>query len=113
MTPKPTRLIERVLQIATNTGDLVLDSFAGSGTTGHAVLKMNSKDGGTRRFILVEIGAYDARTITAERMKRVIGGYDSTAPDGSQRHEYGLGGGFRYCTLGRPSSERTAQLTRA
>jgi adenine-specific DNA-methyltransferase len=42
ITPKPTRLIERVLQIATNPGDLVLDSFAGSGTTGHAVLKMNA-----------------------------------------------------------------------
>ena len=56
-TPKPVRLIERMLQIATNPGDLILDSFAGSGTTGHAVLKMNSTspDVEKRRFILVEM----------------------------------------------------------
>lgn len=46
-TPKPSRLIERILQIATNPGDLVLDSFAGSGTTGHAVLKMNAAQEGS------------------------------------------------------------------
>jgi len=56
-TPKPTRLLERVLQIATNPGDLILDSFAGSGTTGHAVLKLNqaAPDHESRRFILVEM----------------------------------------------------------
>ncbi len=90
-TPKPTRLIQRILQIATNPGDLVLDSFAGSGTTGHAALAQNAADGGQRRFILVELDAEIARNITAERLKRVIAG-----PDDAQ----GLGGGFRYCTLG-------------
>jgi adenine-specific DNA-methyltransferase len=69
-TPKPERLLKRVLEIATNPNDLVLDSFAGSGTTAHAVLNMNKQDGGDRRFILVEMMDY-AETITAERVRRV------------------------------------------
>ncbi len=71
-TPKPTRLIQRILQIATDKDSLVLDSFAGSGTTGHAVLKQNAEDGGTRRYILVEMEEKIARTITAERVRRVV-----------------------------------------
>ena len=55
VTPKPIALIERILQIATDKDSLVLDSFAGSGTTGHAVLKQNAEDGGSRRFIIVEM----------------------------------------------------------
>ncbi|MFQ5343728.1 MAG: site-specific DNA-methyltransferase, partial [Anaerolineae bacterium] len=74
-TPKPTRLIQRILQIATNPGDIVLDSFAGSGTTGHAALQLNKEDGGDRRFILVELESEIARNITAERLRRVIQGY--------------------------------------
>lgn len=91
VTPKPTRLIQRILQIATNPGDLVLDSFAGSGTTGHAVLQMNEQDSGNRRFILIEMQPNIAQSVTAERLKRAISGY---------REVEGLGGGFRYCTLG-------------
>ena len=74
MTPKPVALIERVLEIGADDNALVLDSFAGSGTTAHAVLKANAKDGGTRRFILVEGEAY-ADTLTAERVRRAINGY--------------------------------------
>ena len=74
-TPKPTRLIQRVIQIATNPGDLILDSFAGSGTTGHAVLKQNAEDGGQRHFILVEMDENIAQNVTAERVRRVAGGY--------------------------------------
>ena len=74
ITPKPTRLIERVLEIGADNDALILDSFAGSGTTAHAVLKANAKDGGTRRFILVEGEAY-ADTLTAERVRRAISGY--------------------------------------
>ena len=74
-TPKPTRLIERILQIATDKDSIILDSFAGSGTTAHAVLNMNRKDGGRRRFILIEMMDY-AETITAERVKRVIKNYE-------------------------------------
>lgn len=72
--PKPVRLIERILQIATDTDSIILDSFAGSGTTAHAVLNMNKADGGNRRFILIEMMDY-ADSITAERVKRVIDGY--------------------------------------
>ena len=71
-TPKPTRLIKRILQIATDKDSLVLDSFAGSGTTGHAVLDLNREDGGNRRFILVEMEDGIARNVTAERLRRVI-----------------------------------------
>lgn len=75
-TPKPSRLIERILRIATNSTDTILDSFAGSGTTAHAVLNMNKEDGVHRKFILVEMMDY-ADSITAERVKRVIDGYGS------------------------------------
>ena len=95
-TPKPTRLIERILQITTNPGDIILDSFAGSGTTAHAVLNMNKADGGNRRFILIEMEDY-AESITAERVKRVIGGYG----EGRSAVE-GTGGGFVYYELGAP-----------
>ena len=62
---------------------IVLDSFAGSGTTGHAVLEANKRDGGNRRFILVEMEDYADR-LTAERVRRVINGYDFT---GTQKTE--------------------------
>ena len=75
---------------------MVLDSFAGSGTTAHAVLNMNKADGGNRSFILVEMEKY-ADEITAERVKRVIGGYGS----GRQAVE-GTGGNFSYYELGEP-----------
>ena len=98
ITPKPTRLIERVLEIGSSPGDIVLDSFAGSGTTGHAVLKLNQRgaNASLRRFILIEIESRIARDITAERVRRVAEGYTDTI---GERVE-GLGGGFRYCELG-------------
>ncbi|TQR30202.1 site-specific DNA-methyltransferase [Brevibacillus brevis] len=89
-TPKPTKFIEKILQLFPPDDLLVLDSFAGSGTSAHAVLNMNKADGGNRRFILVEMEDY-ADTITAERVKRVIDGYGSTE---------GTGGGFTYYELG-------------
>ena len=73
-TPKPTRLLERILEIGSQQDSLILDSFAGSGTTAHAVLKANAKDGGTRKFILVEGEDY-ADKLTAERVRRAIKGY--------------------------------------
>ena len=94
-TPKPTRLIQRILQIATDKDSLILDSFAGSGTTGHAVLKQNAEDGGNRRFILVEMDENIARNVTAERVRRVSNGYSNAK--GQQMA--GLGGGFQFCTL--------------
>jgi adenine-specific DNA-methyltransferase len=81
--PKPVRLLARVLDLATSTESLILDSFAGSGTTAHAVLQANKMDSGNRRFILVECEDY-ADTLTAERVRRVINGYSYT---GIQREE--------------------------
>jgi adenine-specific DNA-methyltransferase len=75
--PKALGLLERVLQIATDANSVILDSFAGSGTTAHAVLEANKKDGGNRRFILVECEDY-ADTLTAERIRRVVTGYPFT-----------------------------------
>lgn len=96
-TPKPTRLIQRILQIATNPGDLVLDSFAGSGTTGHAVLALNKQDGGNRRFILCEIDETIAAGITRERVARVARGYTNAKGEAVA----GLGGGFQFARLGK------------
>ena len=92
--PKPTRLIERILQIASDPNSIILDSFAGSGTTAHAVLNMNKADGGHRKFILVEMMDY-AESITAERVKRVIDGYGQ----GKNAVE-GTGGDFTFYDLG-------------
>lgn len=87
-TPKPTRLIKRILELAAPADALVLDSFAGSGTTGHAVLQANKESGKSRRFILVQMdegdGNVNADSITAERIRRVINGNDFT---GTQRTE--------------------------
>ena len=95
-TPKPSRLIERVLQIASDKDSIILDSFAGSGTTAHAVLNMNKADGGNRKFILIEMMDY-ADSITAERVKRVIDGYG----EGKKAVE-GTDGDFSYYELGQP-----------
>jgi len=73
-TPKPVRLIQRILQLSTSKDDIILDSFAGSGTTAHAVIAQNKQDGGNRKFILIETLDY-AKEITAERVKRVQQGY--------------------------------------
>lgn len=95
-TPKPTRLIERIIELSMDSDSIILDSFAGSGTTAHAVLNLNRADGGNRKFILIEMMDY-ADTITAERVKRVISGYgeDKKAVDGT-------GGDFSYYELGEP-----------
>lgn len=92
--PKPVRLLTRILKLAANSDSIILDSFAGSGTTAHAVLNMNKADGGNRKFILVEMMDY-ADSITAERVKRVIDGYG----EGKKAVE-GIGGNFSYYELG-------------
>ena len=80
-TPKPVRLLQRILGIATQPDSIILDSFAGSGTTAHAVLQANQKDNGYRKFILVECEKY-ADELTAERVRKVINGYSF---NGSQK----------------------------
>ena len=94
-TPKPIQLIQRILQIASDKDSLILDSFAGSGTTAHAVLKQNAEDGGQRRFILVEMDEHIAQNVTAERVRRVAQGYTNAKGEAAP----GLGGGFQFCRL--------------
>ena len=82
-TPKPVRLLERILHIASNPGDIVLDAFAGSGTTGHAVMKMNAEGNGQRQCILMQLGADQAdrpniaKDITRLRLERISTGYQT------------------------------------
>ncbi len=89
-TPKPLELIQDFLQISTDSNSIILDSFAGSGTTAHAVLNLNKADGGKRKFILIEMEDY-AESITAERVRRVMQGYAGNA---------GTGGSFDFYELG-------------
>lgn len=93
-TPKPTRLIERILQIVSDKDSMILDSFAGSGTTAHAVLNLNKQDSGNRKFILCEMCDY-AETITAERVRRVMKGYGE-----GKNAVAGTGGSFDFYELG-------------
>ena len=105
--PKPTRLIANLIEIAEGVSrendTIILDSFAGSGTTAHAVLDLNKEDGGNRKFILIECEDY-ADAITAERVRRVINGVPNARDAGLQE---GLGGSFTYCTLGDPIEVET------
>lgn len=94
--PKDVSLIEYLMNFVCDTNSIILDSFAGSGTTGHAVLNLNKKDGGNRNFILVEMEDY-ADNITAERVRRVMTGYG----EGNKAVE-GTGGEFDYYELGAP-----------
>lgn len=96
-TPKPTRLIKRILQLATGKDSIILDSFAGSGSTAHAALDLNKEDDGNRKFILVEMEDNVAKNITAERVKRVIDKYDYRA-------------GFEYCELSKPLFNEEGQI---
>ncbi|MGZ8943633.1 MAG: site-specific DNA-methyltransferase [Methylobacter sp.] len=108
-TPKPTQLIERILRIATKPNDIVLDFFAGSGTTAHAIMKLNAEDGGNRRFILVSsTEATDSepdknlcRDVCAERVRRVMQGYSNKKGETVS----GLGGGFAYLRTHRLPAE--------
>jgi adenine-specific DNA-methyltransferase len=115
-TPKPVALIKRVVQLSTEAEDVILDSFAGSGTAAHAVLALNKEDGGNRRFILVQM-PYDTKDnekekfnicqrITAERVRRVIQGYTFTKRGGNvgekKEKVEGLAGSFTYARVGPP-----------
>lgn len=112
-TPKPVRLIERILKIASKPDDIVADFFAGSGTTAHAVAKLNAEDGGNRRFILVsnaeatkdEPDKNLCRDVCAERVRRVMAGYRSAKGEDID----GLGGGFAYLRTRRVPQHRLNQ----
>jgi DNA modification methylase len=93
--PKPTELLEEILSFTTSGDDIVLDSFAGSGTTGHAVLSLNAADGQRRRFLMIEMKDAIAVDITQERLKKAVEGFTGAS---GQAHS-GLGSGFQFCRL--------------
>jgi len=90
--PKPSKLIAKLIASTQFKDGIFLDSFAGTGTTAHAILKLNKQFGGNRNFILIELEDY-ANTITSERVKRVINGYSTFS---------GTEGSFDYYELGKP-----------
>lgn len=95
--PKPVNLLQVLIDsLPMEDNDIVFDSFSGSGTTGHAVLKQNFEDGIKRKFILIEMVPSISEGIITERLQRVCKGYKK--PNGETVE--GLGGGFRYCKLG-------------
>ena len=100
VTPKPVRLLRRILEIGADKDSIVLDSFAGSGTTGHAVLAANREDGGKRRFLMVEMDVTIASKVTAQRIAKVVQGY--TPLTGATEPVPGTGGGFQFCTMADP-----------
>jgi adenine-specific DNA-methyltransferase len=98
--PKDVDVLVDLLSVLTEDGDLILDSFAGSGSTGHAIFKMNAMGKPKRRFILVELDENTASQKTAKRLSLAIGGYKEKVKPFRQVEP--LGGGFRYCRLGVP-----------
>ena len=105
-TPKPVVLIKWILSLHADSDGLVLDSFAGSGTVGHAVLQLNKEDGGNRKFILVEMESNIARDITTERVRRIAQGYTNAKGEKVE----GLGGGFRFCELGEQLFDESGKI---
>lgn len=105
--PKPVSLLKLLLNSFSDKNAIILDSFAGSGTTAHAVLNLNKQDGGNRKFILVEMEDY-ANGITAERVKRVIKGYGKDA-----KKTEGTGGSFDFYELGLPLFDTNENLNEA
>ena len=105
-TSKPIELVSYLLKLSSNSNDIILDSFAGSGTTGHAVLELNQEDGGNRQFILVELESKIAREVTSVRLKRASGGY-TFENNGRQQYEFGTGGTFSYYHVGETFLEKS------
>ncbi len=99
--PKPLSLVRGLVRATTRKKDLILDSFAGTGTTGHAVLDLNREDEGQRRFVLLEMEPEICEKITQERLRKAIEGFSFDKAKGGESRVGGLGGGFRYCRLGR------------
>ncbi len=98
--PKTPSLIEYITNFLCEKNDIILDSFAGSGTTAHAVLNLNKQDGGNRQFIMIEMEEY-AESITAERVRRVMNGYGD---------KEGTDGGFDFYELGESIFNENGEL---
>ena len=100
-TVKPMGLLKYLISRVTDSEDIVLDSFGGSGTTAHAVLDLNKEEATSRRFILVEMDEHIAMSVTAPRLSAALTGYQYQTKKNTVMVE-GLQGGFRYCRLGTP-----------
>jgi adenine-specific DNA-methyltransferase len=101
-TIKPIEIVKYLISRVTKENDIILDAFAGSGTTAHAVKILNEEDGGNRLFILSEMDSFICRKITSKRIEKIITGYNYKTKNERIIEVDGLGGGFRYCTLGEP-----------
>lgn len=111
-TVKPLKLFKKLIQLWCPDGGLVLDPFAGSGTTGHAILHLNHETNASRRFIMIEQGNSDkkdhyAKTLTADRIRRVITGNWASGPQPA------LGGGFRFIQMKREKIDAGAVIALA
>lgn len=100
--PKDSDLLADLIGVVADDDDIVLDSFGGSGTTAHAVMKLNQAVGGSRKFILVEMDVEVCRTKTKARLEKAVVGYTYIPRKGKPSSVAPLGGGFRYCELGEP-----------
>jgi len=100
--PKDHEILMRLIRYVTGPGDLILDAFAGSGSTAHAILQINKEDGSNRRFILVEMDQKIATEITSERIRRVMAGHAGFPA---------LGGSFRYCTIAEQLFDSNGQVS--
>ena len=105
--PKPRLLVQRLIELTTDKNAIILDSFAGSGTTGHAVLALNKNDAGNRRFILVEMEEAIAANVAVKRLKMAVEGYENKR-NGDKVD--GLGGGFRFCRLDQPLFDEACNI---
>lgn len=104
-TPKPTRLISRIIELVTNNDDIILDSFAGTGTTGHSTLLVNHRKNSNRKFILIELESEICKNITSTRIKNVIKNNQKNEND-SQK----LKDGFQYCVLDKPLFDEEGKI---
>ena len=110
VTPKPSSLLRRILQLATDTDSIILDSFAGSGTTAQAVLEVNKADSGMRRFVLVEMDREICKIVTSQRLSKSIKGHSRGSSTEKTHDMPALGSGFQYITLGDPLFDETGNI---
>ena len=107
--PKDHEVLMRLIKYVTGPNDIILDSFAGSGSTAHAILQANKETIGGRRFVLIEMDRTICQTVTRERLTKAVKGYSYKGE--KQTNEIsGLGGGFKYCFLGEPFFDSEAQI---
>jgi len=102
--PKDEDTLMKIIEATTLPGDTILDSFAGSGTTGHSILKLNklNSEYSNRKFLLIELEDKISKKVTVQRLSKVIGGYKIVKTNGEIEIIEGLGGGFKYCVLDKP-----------